>query len=69
MWLGCVTLQAAFRLVFELPLHRLMICMLMPPFHAAQALLLNPFDEEPPAGCRHELRRARLDALDDKERS
>ena len=33
-----------------------------------QALLLNPFDEEPPAGCRHELRRARLDALDDKER-
>ena len=33
-----------------------------------QALLLNPFEEEPPAGCRHDLRRARLDALDDKER-
>lgn len=35
---------------------------------AAQALLLNPFNEEPPSGCRHELRRATLDALDDKER-
>ncbi len=34
-----------------------------------QALLLNPFEDQPPASCPHDLRQARLDALDDKERS
>lgn len=34
-----------------------------------RALLLNPFEGQPlPPGCPHDLREARLDALDDKDR-